>query len=326
MKILDWNQMDLSSTKGCVVVIGNFDGVHQGHQSLIKEAVNYGKSVNLPVIILTFSQHPRSLQENLLYLSTTHEKDQILASMGIDALVPLPFVDAIRLLNPDSFMEQILLQKCNAKAIFVGYNFRFGHHRSGSRDDLIQFANARGLHIQIHPLVQYRGVIVSSSLIRSSISQGKVDLANQLLGYPYSLAGYIEHGKKRGRLLGFPTMNAGSFDKTKLKPEYGVYITASTLSSNTYESITHIGPRPTFMEEDISCETWIDGWQEDVYHQPIRIHFLEKIRGIETFNDCESLVEQIKIDAESARYYYRKYPDTLLKAGKMAELLDQPAL
>lgn len=326
MKILDWNQMDASIEKGCVVVIGNFDGVHQGHQSLIKQAVAYGKTIHLPVIILTFSQHPRSLQENLLYLSTTHEKNQILNSLGVDALVPLPFVDAVRLLNPDSFMEQILLQKCNAKAIFVGYNFRFGHHRSGSRDDLIHFAQAHQLDIQVHPLVQFHGVIVSSSLIRNSIAQGKVDLANQLLGYPYSLAGKIEHGRKRGRSLGFPTMNAESFDKTKLKPEYGVYITASTLSSHTYESITHIGPRPTFMEEDISCETWIEGWQEEVYHQPIRIHFLEKIRDIESFNDTESLIEQIKIDAESAHYYYRKNPETLLQAGKMADLLDEPAL
>ena len=322
MKILHWNKMDASIAGGCVVVVGNFDGVHQGHQSLIKQAIIYGKSVQLPVIVLTFSQHPRSLQEKLLYLSTTREKDRILEALGIDALVPLPFVDEVRLLSPEGFMQQILWEKCHAKAIFVGHNFRFGHNRSGSRDDLLRFAQTNHLHLHIHPLVQFHGVIVSSSLIRSSIAHGKVDMANQLLGYPYSILGCVEHGKKRGRLLGFPTMNAGSFDKTKLKPSTGVYLTACTLSGQTMESLTHIGPKPTFEEDDVTCETWIEGWVKEMYDEPIRIHFLEKIREVEYFPDAEKLIEQIQQDAESARFYFRRNPEAIHQAMEMAKLFD----
>jgi len=322
MKILDWNKMDASIAGGCVVVIGNFDGVHLGHQSLINQAIAYGKSVRLPVIVLTFSQHPRSLQEKLLYLSTTHEKDQILQTLGVNALVPLPFVDEVRLLTPNGFMQQILVEKCHAKAIFVGHNFRFGHNRSGSREDLIRFAKQESLHIQVHPLVQFHGMIVSSSLIRSSVAHGKVDLANQLLGYPYSILGQVVHGKKRGRLLGFPTMNAEHFDRTKLKPSPGVYVTACTLLGQTRESLTHIGPKPTFEEEEITCETWIEGWTEEVYDKPIRIHFLEKIREIKSFANAEGLIEQIKFDTEIAHHYFERNPEAIAQAMKMAALFD----
>jgi riboflavin kinase/FMN adenylyltransferase len=287
-----------SELRGGALSIGNFDGVHRGHARLIERLLAKASALNGPAIVFTFDPHPVRLlrpESAPPPLTWTDRKAQLLADLGVTAIIAYPTDEALLALSPEEFFSRIVREKLAAKAMVEGPNFFFGHNRAGNIDTLGQICQSAAISLEIVPPVTVAGQIVSSSRVRAAVQAGDVDLARQLLTRPYRVRGMVTHGAGRGAKLGFPTANLAAIDT--LLPAQGVYAArAITSAPGNWPTAINIGPNPTFREQALKIEAHLIGFQGSLYGQPLEVEFLSRLRSIRPFESIEALKNQLNHD------------------------------
>lgn len=283
---------------GCALCLGNFDGVHLGHQALFAEAARHA-----PAVALTFHPHPgKVLQPELApkLITLLPRKLELFAHYGLTAAIVQPFNLDYAQSSPEDF-ERSLLDGIKARHLVVGADFTYGKSRLGTVDTMRAACAARGAHLHIVPAVRVEGVVVSSSKIREYILDGRVSAAQKLLGRPFDLDGTVVPGKGRGRGIGFPTANVDTLNE--LRPGAGVYAVRARIAGERAwrGGAANIGVKPTFGGGEVTIEVHLLDYQGDLYGKELRVQFLERLRAEQRFNSVSELVSQIRRDAEAAR-------------------------
>lgn len=289
-----------------VITIGNFDGVHLGHRTIIELALKRARARNGQCVAYTFRPHPQAALRpgtRLQLLSTYDEKLELLASLGVDVTVEEPFSREFSTIEPEQFFTDYILRRLNAEVIVVGYDFAFGKERHGHLDSLQQFCDRAGVELVIVPPQRVGSEVVSSTRIRQSLLAGDIENASQLLGRHFSYKGVVIKGEGRGRKLGFPTANLKL--ENKLTLPYGVYATIAVDGKTQYPSVTNVGVRPTFQTGDRELpalvETHLLDVSLDLYGSSLEVQFISRIRDEKKFNGIDELKAQIQKDADQAR-------------------------
>ncbi len=291
-----------------VVAIGNFDGVHLGHQSILQRAQDYGQKLNIPVVIYTFKPHPTlelRPQSPMKLLMTYEEKRHQLENLGIDYCVEEPFNAEFAGTSAHDFIHEILLKRLHAKVLIVGNDFAFGRMREGNTELLEKSCQQAGITLELAQPVLLEGKVISSSLVREALSGGLLADAEKFLGHPFFYRGEVVHGDKRGRIIGFPTANMKCGEKFPLLP--GVYATSVYWRGNSYFSVTNIGKRPTFQGTQelssipLKIETHILDQNFDLYGEALEVRFHHRIRDEKKFASIDELKIQIQSDVNLAK-------------------------
>jgi riboflavin kinase/FMN adenylyltransferase len=292
-------------SKDCVVAIGNFDGIHLGHQKILRILVREARKYDLISLLLTFSPHPEKVLgiREVKMLQTLDQRLGEIEKYSLQYVVVVPFDQKFANTTAEKFIRAIVLQKLKAKKVIVGENFRFGQYREGDISKLRALAAEYHFKVQSIPPVVKQGNVVSSSLIRELLQQGKPEKANILIGRPYEIEGTVIRGKSRGKHLGFPTANI--FPLNEIIPK-GVFISEVEIRSKLLPAVTHVGRKPTFNDKDTHIESYIMDFKNNLYGERIRILFLKKIRDEKKFDTPEDLSLQIKKDLESAKKYFHR--------------------
>jgi riboflavin kinase/FMN adenylyltransferase len=289
------------------VTIGNFDGVHIGHQHLFREVIRIARERDLRATVLTFDPHPSCVvaPERAPRLLTTHdERCELLRNLGIDQVLILPFTTDTARLSPEEFVRQIVAGVLRAKAVLVGDNFRFGHKQAGNTQVLSELGAQYGYETLIISSVEHRGRLVSSSEVRRLVDCGEVSLACRFLGRPYAISGDVVHGHGIGSKQTVPTLNLRW--TAEVLPRAGVYITR-TQNGRRWNSITNVGHRPTFGgDSELSIETFLLDPLEGPPPDRIQIEFLRRVRDERKFENPEALKAQILKDVGRAQAFFRR--------------------
>jgi len=284
------------------IALGNFDGVHRGHRNVIQPVLE--QSVRSTVV--TFHPHPREYfsGQPCSLLTPLEEKISHLKALGIQQLVLLPFNRELAALSPEDFVQKILIEQLDPYYISVGEDFRFGYQRQGTAEDLRAIASSFQIKVNIANLQTNAEQRISSSRIREALNQGEIQLANQLLGRPYTLKGTVVTGEQRGRTIGFPTANL-ALPRNKLIPCYGVYavqVTSMTYSINTpHPGVMNIGRRPTVNGEHPTIEIHLLDWSGNLYQHTLSVQLKQFLRSEVKFESLDALKAQIARDCETAR-------------------------
>lgn len=305
--MLIFNSLDeIKDIEPSVIAFGNFDGIHLGHQEIIKKSVKSAGVSNLKSSVFTFSNHPKNLikggmtVKNILY---PDEKAEIIQSLGVDYLFNIPFDEAMMNMDPMNFIDDLLVDKLKMQEAYCGFNFRFGHKGKGNPQSLLKEGERCGFGLHVLQPYKVDGYVVSSSLIRDLIASGKVDECHKYLGRYYSIGGEVQIGNKIGRTIGFPTSNI-LVDEAMVTPSNGVYVTICIYNGVRYPSITNAGIKPTIGKFEKNVETHIFHFDNELYGKNIKVEFLQKIRDEIKFKDVESLKEQIIKDCLLAKDYH----------------------
>jgi len=285
------------------VAVGNFDGVHRGHQALVRAAVASARAAGGAAVVLTFDPHPAAVlrgQEAPAPLTTLAQKEELAAALGIDRLVALEFDAAVAALAPDAFARDVLAGALGAHHVVVGESFRFGRDRSGDARGLEVLGSWLSFSVEVVPQVLHAGRPVSSSRVREALAAGDVREAEALLGRPYALDAQVVRGDGRGRGLGFPTANLAS--EPQLLPERGVYAGRCRLASGeAWPAVVNVGERPTFGGTGVVVEAHLIGFAGDLYGARVRLDFHERLRAEMRFETPAALVARIHEDVREAR-------------------------
>lgn len=307
MKVIE-DLREMKALSPSAVALGNFDGVHLGHQELIKNMVNTARERNLNAVVFTFSNHPRNLLpkakkvKNILYKD---EKAQIIESLGVDYMVSVEFTKQIMNMEPQDFIDELLIDKLNMKEAFCGFNYRFGHRAAGNPDFLRQAGKAYGFNVTEMEPFSINGNVVSSSMIRTLIAGGRVEDCKTYMGRNYAIGGEVVVGNRLGRTLGFPTSNL-VIDPDMVTPPNGVYVTYCTYNGVRYPSVTNVGVKPTIGHYKKNVETHIFNFDKELYGKKIIVEFLKKTRDEVKFDSVEELSEQIVRDCLEARKFHEE--------------------
>ena len=285
--------------KKTVITIGTFDGVHLGHQSILKKLAEAKENGIYETLLLTFFPHPRMVLQqdtSIKLLNTIEEKAELLDKFGIDNLIIHPFDAAFSNLSAEEFVKEILVDKLNIHKIIIGHDHRFGKNRTADINDLISFGKKYGFEVEQISAQEIDEIAISSTKIRKALLEGDIQLANQYLGYSYFISGKVIDGKKIGRTIGFPTANIEVKENYKLLPKNGVYIVSSQINNMMYYGMMNIGHNPTLGENEQSIEVHFFELNEDIYNKNLEISFLEHIRDEKKFNSITELQSQLEKD------------------------------
>lgn len=284
------------------VSLGKFDGLHRGHRKLVRHVLEQ-KEKGLSAVIFTFEKNPTRILSGLSAqnIITNQERKELLESEGIDCLLECPFVPEIAHMEPEAFVEQILVNQLHAEFIAVGKDFRFGYQRRGDYALLKKMGKELGFRVKVISKEQSHGRDISSTYVREALHEGNIPLANELLGYRYFVSGEVLHGRKIGRTLGLPTTNLlPTVDK--LLPPNGVYLTRTFVGEDTYYGITNIGYKPTVGGETRKgVETYLFDFDGDLYGRHLKVEFLEFERPEQKFKSLEELKKRILSDVHWGR-------------------------
>lgn len=300
--------LDNFPAKNSVVTIGTFDGVHAGHQKIIKKLIKIGKKNGLRSAVLTFFPHPRMVLQsdsNIKLINTIDEKSEILAKMGVDNLVIQEFTHDFSRLTALEFVRDILVNKLHIKHLIVGYDHRFGRNRSANIEDLREFADEFGFNITEISAKEIDEVAISSTKIRKALLEGDIKKANKFLGYNFCLNGKVIRGKNLGSKIGFPTANISIPESYKLIPKNGSYIVKANVFDKVVFGMMNIGDNPTIKNKGRSIEVHLFNFNKSIYGEKIRIELLERLRDEEKFNSLEELKSQLKKDKEISLNYIK---------------------
>lgn len=289
--------------KESVVTIGTFDGLHLGHQKIIKKLTKFAKENNFQSVVLTFFPHPRMVLQknaNLQLLNTIEERKQILHSFGIDEIHIQEFTKEFSELSAESFVKTLLVDKLNAKHIIIGYDHQFGKNRSAGIDDLKIFGKQFGFEVEEISVQDIDDVAVSSTKIRNALNQGDITTANSYLGYPYFLTGIIINGKGLGRQIDFPTANISIDETYKLIPKQGVYVVKTNIESKTVFGMMNIGINPTVNGKEQSIEVHLFDFNSDIYGKKLKVELLHRLRDEHHFDTMDDLKKQLHQDKQNA--------------------------
>ena len=288
--------------QGIVATIGFFDGVHVGHRFLIKELQDWGKELNMPSAVITFPEHPRQVLHSDYrpkLLDTFQEKMERLETTGIDYCIALDFTYELSLYSAADFIR-LLAEEYHVKGLLIGYDHRFGHDRSDGFEQYVEYGGQVGMEVRKASPYDEGNIRVSSSEIRRLLQEGKVEMANALLTYPYQLKGRIVSGYKVGRTIGFPTANIEVDSHYKLLPKVGVYAVWVELLGKRYKGMLYIGKRPTLQNGDnLTIEVNILGFSGNAYNDEITVSFVYAVREGKTFESVEALREQLERDRQT---------------------------
>ena len=294
--------------RGCVATIGSFDGVHLGHQAIIAQLAQQGRERQLPVTLVTFEPQPREYfrpAEAPSRLTRLREKLEVMQHCEIDRVVCLRFDDYLAKLAPAAFIQRILLQGLKVKYLVVGDDFRYGRGRNGNFEMLRQAGQEHGFQVANMQTFSVGGTRVSSTRIREALQQGDLSAAAALLGRSYSISGRVAHGDKRGRTIGFPTANI--FLHRSAVPVEGVFAVAvHGVDAQPLPGVANVGSRPTVDGTRALLEVHLLDFDRDIYGRHVRTVFLKKLRPERRFDSFDRLKEQILLDAEQARDFFRQ--------------------
>ena len=305
MKIVN-SIKSFNANKPTIVTIGTFDGVHLGHKKILEKIVENAHSQNCESLVLTFFPHPRTILQadsEMKQLNTLAEKTNLLEDIVIDHLVIHPFDATFSRLTAEEFVKQVLVDTFKIKKIIIGHDHRFGRNRAANIDDLIEFGNKFGFEVEEISAKEINEVSISSTKIRNALTEGNIELANNYLGYYYSLTGIVSKGKQLGRTIGFPTANIKIVEEYKLIPQNGVYIVQINLDGITYYGMMNIGTRPTVDGTTQTIEIHFFDFNKDIYNQKITVSLLKWMRSEQKFETVDALKKQLNKDKQTAQVF-----------------------
>lgn len=286
-----------------VLTIGNYDGVHLGHQKILSAVVKKAAEIKGTSMVMTFEPHPVKVitpEKEIKLLTTTEEKARLIEATGIHVLLLINFNKEFSSMLPDDFINEMLIRKLNVREIIVGDHYTFGRHKKGTIDLLKKQGKHHGFGVQAIKNVMIHGTIVSSSSVRSLLQKGSVSEVSKFLGRAYSIEGSVIKGKGRGqKLLHIPTANITT--PVEIAPKDGVYAVVVHVRGSLYDGVANIGKNPTFGNESVSYEVHLFRFSGNLIGENIRIYFIDRIRGERTFPDAANLERQIREDIETAR-------------------------
>jgi len=291
---------------GCVLTIGNFDGVHLGHQRVIEALVDKAKALNCLAAVMVFEPQPQELfspETAPARLTRLRDKYVLLAHLGVDQMICVNFNHKFANLSAQSFVEKLLVERLNVKYLIIGDDFRFGKNRQGNFDSLSQASDKFNFGLSDTESYKLSDCRISSTEIRQALQKDDLKEAESMLGRPYSIIGRVFHGDKRGRQLGFPTANI--LLKRRVSPVSGVYVVKVNTPTDSHYGVANIGSRPTVSGVRQQLEVHIFNFERDIYGQSIEVVLLNKLREEQRFNSLDELLQQIKKDSEQARDFVR---------------------
>ena len=312
----EWEERWGESRPGTVVTIGNFDGVHVGHQEILREVVERAAAgvadsraarKELVPAVLTFYPHPARVlrpQQAPSLLETLPQRLADFAALGIAAALVLQFDAELAQASAEEFAKKYLVETMRARVVLVGATFRFGHKQLGDVELLKELGRKRGFEVEIVTPVIEGGAVVSSTAIREAVRAGRMEDARRMLGRPFALVGEIRTGTGQGRKLVVPTLNLATEQETL--PKSGVYVSETVLSSGTYRSVTNIGVRPTFDGTRLAIESHLFDFSDALTAGPMKVRFLQRLRDEQKFSGPEPLREQVLKDIEHAKAIFEK--------------------
>lgn len=290
-----------------VLTIGNFDGVHRGHQRILEKALREARLCRGTAVAMTFDPHPERVlapEAASPLLTTLAQKLALLEAGGIELALVVPFTRQLSQLAPRQFIEEIVCRRLGTQVLCVGSNFRFGHRQAGDVRLLCELSGLLGFRLRVVPPVLVRGQTASSSLIRSLVEEGRVAEASRLLGRPFALTGQIQPGAGRGRPLGFPTLNLQP--EQECLPARGVYTTETLVAGRAFRSATNVGLRPTFDGSALVVESHLLDFSETVASGRLEVRFHQRLREEKKFPSPEALQAQIARDVARTRLFFRR--------------------
>lgn len=298
------NLSDASLNQPSIVTIGVFDGVHRGHQYLIKRLVEEARASGRLAVVLTFFPHPdivlRGLQGRY-YLTTAEQKANLLMELGVDYVVTQPFNDEVRHIRAADFVDQ-LLKHLKLSSLWVGSDFAMGYKREGNVPFLKTQGAEKDFTVHEIDLIAAEGLTISSTAIREAIQSGEVEQAREWLGRGYSVTGEVVHGEKRGRQIGFPTANTAVWSEQVI-PANGIYASWVRLGEERFMAATNVGVRPHFDGTTVTVEPYILDFDRDIYGEQLEVSFETRLRAEAKFNSLQELIDQIGRDVDNARAY-----------------------
>lgn len=302
----EWQQAYGPARRCSVVSIGNFDGLHLGHQRILRTVVERAPAHDALAAVITFDPHPLKLlrpAQAPRLLQTFEQKISGFAELGLDAALVLNFNPSLAALSPEEFVRQTLVEPLRAKAVLVGHSFRFGARQAGDAGTLQELGARFGFEVEMMAPVTVDGEVVSSSAVRAAIGDGRVARAARLLGRPFALTGPIRRGAGRGSSIVVPTLNLAA--EQELLPKAGVYATETLVGGRLYRSATNVGMRPTFDGGALSVESHLFDFSQTVTEGRLEVRFWERLRDERKFDGAPQLREQIAADLEQARGFFR---------------------
>ncbi|MGB4739272.1 MAG: bifunctional riboflavin kinase/FAD synthetase [Fuerstiella sp.] len=303
---MTWSGLNVPpSAKGGIVTIGNFDGVHRGHQAMLTAVRGCALDASSPVVVVTFDPHPVNIlrpQIELPRLSSLKTRTELLKRFGADEVVVLHVDNDLLGMDPQTFFKQVVIHQLEATGVVEGPDFRFGKDRLGDTTVLKQLCEQNGLRLQVISAVRHDAEMISSTRIRSLISGGRLIDAVNLLGHSYTITGQVSHGAGRGTTLGIPTANLESI--AELLPADGVYAGRCVLNGKPYACAVNIGPNPTFNDSTRKLECHVIDFAGDIYGQAMAVDLLSELRELHSFDSQEALVTQINHDVLRCRQIF----------------------
>jgi riboflavin kinase / FMN adenylyltransferase len=291
-----------------VLTLGVFDGLHLGHQLIMRTVVERARAVGAIPTVITFDPHPRAVlhpESAPPLLQTFDQKIEAFGVLGIEQTIVVRFTKQFASIQADQFLREVVKDRLHAKEVYLGKGFAFGHDREGNIDLLRRLGDELGFVAGEVPEVSLRGKRVSSSKIRELLTRGQVNLARRMLGRPYGVEGLVERGAERGHKLGFPTANLHPHNR--VIPRNGVYVTGTLIEGQWRRSVTNVGLRPTFGEAtEPSVETYVMKWDGDLYGDVVRVRFLYRLRDERKFASVDELKKQIERDVDRANSYFER--------------------
>jgi riboflavin kinase/FMN adenylyltransferase len=291
-----------SKFKNPAITIGNFDGVHMGHQALFQRVRQWAEELHGQSVVVTFDPHPLEVlfpEKAPSFITSHRQKLELIASCGIDATIVIPFDHEFARISAREFVEVILVEKIGVKAIVVGNDYRFGHSREGDIPFLKRLGEKYGFEVEIVTSIRMNDTPVSSTSIRQMIAGGNIREANKLLGRPFEVTGTVIEGRKRGVSLGFPTANIRM--PAVASPRTGVYVVQAEVDGKRYGGAANLGYNPTFGDVELSLETHLFDFNQDIYGKSITIRFIDRLRDEKRFSGPEELRAQIEKDVGKAK-------------------------
>jgi len=291
-----------------VLTLGVFDGLHLGHQLIIKTVVEQARTIKAIPTVITFEPHPRAVlhpESAPPLLQTFDQKIEALGVLGIEQTIVIHFDKAFSQIRAEDFLRDVVVDRLHAKEVYLGRGFAFGHNREGNIELLRNVSDRLGFFADEVPEVRLRGHRIGSTRIRELLKQGRVNLARRMLGRPYGVEGPVVRGAARGNTLGFPTANI--HPQNRVIPRSGVYVTATLIDGQWRRSVTNIGTRPTFDDgTETSVETHLPNWSGDLYGDALRVRFLHRLRDERKFSSIDELKDQIKRDVARAEHFFAR--------------------
>lgn len=307
MKIIkNINEIEKTNAQLVYATIGNFDGVHSGHRSFLKQVKKDCDDDGAKFLIVTFIPHPLQIlkaQKGFL-INTYQEKAELLSDVGVDYLLEIDFTRDFSTLSPEEFLKNYILVSSQVKKIFLGHDFVFGANKSGDFNVAKKICEQSKIELKLQSEYKYLGDSVSSTIVRGEIANGNMEKVNELLDRKYFISGRVIKGEGRGKKIGFPTANLG-YDQGLIIPSKGVYVTQVIINNMIYCSVTNVGINPTFSSGyDVHIETHLLNFTQDIYGETIKVLFMKKIRDEKKFPSVNDLIFQINEDVEETKSFF----------------------